>query len=1072
MDVQKTLLEFESELRQLGLDASPTESDTLFHPARRALNALLRAVLVDSSTRGHSLVDLVEACTKDRKASRTAAMITIRAMNRMGIFPPSDSANQLDRKAVALARTGAPELCEAYKVSNEMQSFESADRLRTIHNDICTRLNQLTSIPPTLDSISSSRQSVMKLLNGKATATYLQPFGHTTVVASIEAVFRDTKNLLDTADHTFLSKLKALRKLVEDQTAWAKANRTFYTDGYYVPFLQATIKALDDADKNSASRFRSDIRSVQNTDSFNLEKRYPLRDTSRLHKISIPLTNSGPGIATNVRATFTSTELAFSSSTVPLGDVPPGPFALAAEVVVGKPSASVTLEVFVEWQSIASTEDQSKTFSVRIQSQSSNVDWSELEKQVPYSTTPAEGTDFVGRKEKVRTLTSRLTKDKMESSYITGQKRVGKSSLALAVRDSILGNMSPACLLFEFGEIADVQPVNIMRNLGLRIAEFLGSHIPSYEVEKTSFSGSLAPLSRICDALLTASPTQKFVVIIDEFDEIPPELYKSGPLAETFFSNLRTLAAKKNLAFMLVGGENMPFIVGAQGDQLNKFTREGLSYFNRSDDWTDYVELVTAPVRGSLTWGDSAVNEVFTLTNGHPYYTKLLCDKAYTTALTERDTDITVTEVRRAYSDLVSALDTNAFAHLWKDGISKSRDDSEAISLQRCRVLVALGRVVRARNPLTKQSIIEAKHSSTLTEHQIVPVLNDFCRRLVLIEDNGSYSFVLPLFRDWLAQSGVNLLIADTLGDELSIGLQRSEDNAFVKEGEIASLCDTWPLYRGKRIGVSEVRQWLAQTKTFREQRLLFKILKNVRFFSELELREKLRVAYEMTATALPSFARRSLNDRRRDLLVTYVDGAAKSGHYYAARFAEENALFDTAVTEMSNFAEHLNEHEQSTGTTVNGIVIIDDIVGTGTTLSHNLRLFVDRHRPVLQIRNMVIVVIVMCATPEGAEYLRTSLMTIEGIRIEFRVCEPLAPRHFAFRPGNGIWDSSDEKAEARTVCQDIGMRIASAAPLGYQEQGLLVVFPDTCPNNSLPILHASSSRGERWTPLFERFVT
>ena len=66
---------------------------------------------------------------------------------------------------------------------------------------------------------------------------------------------------------------------------------------------------------------------------------------------------------------------------------------------------------------------------------------------------------------------------------------------------------------------------------------------------------------------------RKYVIIIDEFDEIRPELYMQGNLAETFFANLRALSTCENICLVLVGGENMPFIMEWQGQKLNKFVR-------------------------------------------------------------------------------------------------------------------------------------------------------------------------------------------------------------------------------------------------------------------------------------------------------------------------------------------------------------------------------------------------------------------------------------------------------------------------------------------------------------------
>ncbi|CZT26404.1 hypothetical protein PCPL58_p5051 (plasmid) [Pseudomonas cerasi] len=41
---------------------------------------------------------------------------------------------------------------------------------------------------------------------------------------------------------------------------------------------------------------------------------------------------------------------------------------------------------------------------------------------------------------------------------------------------------------------------------------------------------------------------------------------------------------------------------------------------------------------------------------------------------------------------------------------------------------------------------------------------------------------------------------------------------------------------------------------------------------------------------------------------------------------------------------------------------------------------------------------------------------------------------------------------------------------LGFKNQGLLLVLPETCPNNSLPILY--KAKVGVWTPLFPRPTT
>ena len=189
----------------------------------------------------------------------------------------------------------------------------------------------------------------------------------------------------------------------------------------------------------------------------------------------------------------------------------------------------------------------------------------------------------------------------------------------------------------------------------------------------------------------------------------------------------------------------MPFIIGAQGDQLNKFVREPLDYFSRSSEWADYIELVTRPVRGVLNWDEAAINELYNVTNGHPYYTKLLCARIFLVAVRERDTEIISSDVRHAVHDLVPELDTNAFAHFWKDRIEGEREQSEVLELKRLRVLVALGRAMRSGQH-SVESI--AQHISPgMQRSDVRPIVDDFCRRDVMKERDGSLEMTLPIHK-------------------------------------------------------------------------------------------------------------------------------------------------------------------------------------------------------------------------------------------------------------------------------------------------------------------------------------
>jgi hypothetical protein len=271
------------------------------------------------------------------------------------------------------------------------------------------------------------------------------------------------------------------------------------------------------------------------------------------------------------------------------------------------------------------------------------------------------------------------------------------------------------------------------------------------------YHGSLADLFKLSASAFRAAPNRKFVVILDEFDEIHQELYLQGNLADTFFGNLRALSRCKNICLLLVGGENMPFIMERQGQKLNDFSRVNLSYFSRDSEWNDFRLLVRRPVRDILVWHDDAVAEVFNFTDGNPYFAKIVCAGVFQSAVSERDADVTTNEVRHATEAEVSVLGANAFAHLWQDGVPKPTSEREPDILRRMRVLVALARCLRQGRPPTAANIIDHRTSTSLSEAETTAVLNDFVRREVLRAEDREYRFGLPSFNcGWLMLERTN----------------------------------------------------------------------------------------------------------------------------------------------------------------------------------------------------------------------------------------------------------------------------------------------------------------------------
>src|SRR5262249_9000548 len=158
--------------------------------------------------------------------------------------------------------------------------------------------------------------------------------------------------------------------------------------------------------------------------------------------------------------------------TILLGNIQPGDFSVTFDALVIAPCSRFEVFFSAEWGEIGSPSRKTEIFEFDVLSQATGIDWQSLEYRTPYSREVAEGADFIGRAEKVRLLAAKLLRQPMESFYITGQKRVGKTSLALAAAEFAKGHSPNKSLDFRYvlwGSIVHAEPIVSMEQLGQNV---------------------------------------------------------------------------------------------------------------------------------------------------------------------------------------------------------------------------------------------------------------------------------------------------------------------------------------------------------------------------------------------------------------------------------------------------------------------------------------------------------------------------------------------------------------------------------------------------------------------------
>lgn len=1023
-----------------------------------------------------SLGDVVAALAASPQGRGDEAAVLLRALSVPGVVR-ANQANNLARSIVELVAVALPSVAEFAHVSLRRQTYESFAALEKVHAEIVARLEPLRVAYTSAETLLAARATIMGSLRHPLVRSYLRPWRVAEVAEAVDAMIARVDRIRR-MESTLADDVDGCHAEIRSRREQAARHPTFLATEHLGLFMENVGRIVDALLAGARGRFRTALDLA--TSGPEQQKRQPLHEPGRRLRIDVPMRASGPGDALGVvvRVGSSSDHVLVDDGEIPMGDLRPGVFSFPVEAEVVDPCASLSIDLQVTWRELGDVQPREEIFEVRILAQRPDVDWARYVYSNPYAEAPAGRDRFIGRREQVQAVVARVLQDPMEPAYIDGQKRVGKTSLAqVAVAEAALqaGDRRLHRLYLLWGNLAAEDSRATLRSLGSEIEEFILNALPDREsYPRGDYAGTLAPLLKLSGMVAEREPDRRFVVIVDEFDDMSQDLYLQGTLAEVFFANIRAITATPNLCLLLVGSENMPYVMDRQGQKLNRFSRINLNYFSRGDEWADFEEIVRRPSEGVLHWHQDAINEIFAYSGGNPYFAKILCRGVMARAVRERDADVTAAEVRSVADEIIPRLEANQFAHLWQDGIHSPLEERETVALDRRRVLAAMARCLREGERLTLAGVAARRIGARPPEAELASVMNSFVARDVLVESGGEYEFRLPMFRMWLEGVGLSRLADDRLAEDLAVLGLRLDEEARVGSDEIVALTREWAPYRDDRIGEERVRAWLDQVSSPREQRLLFTLLKSVRVISLESNLRRLRTAGQIIRDEIGTPPRRNLAQRRHDVVVTYVDGEGKSGQRYASDFAEENKVSTKAILPPSRFSAAFAEFTSkiAKGAVPKAIVIIDDVVATGGSLSRNVARFVKANAALLEETRPLVLVHALFATEQGADRVRTSLEALDYDRIDFRAGEFLTEDDFAFAGDVGVFGTPAERDRARALAIDIGSRIyLDGDPLGFGGQGLLLVLPMTVPNNTLPILHSAAKVGNPWWPLFERPV-
>lgn len=235
---------------------------------------------------------------------------------------------------------------------------------------------------------------------------------------------------------------------------------------------------------------------------------------------------------------------------------------------------------------------------------------------------------------------------------IHGQRRVGKTSVLKQ-----LGNRLPQRYIPVFFDLQGRTHTTLDRFLWWLAREIVRVLKQDHDIElsipdKEDFSRDIEFFeNRFLPDLKPVLTDKTLLLTFDEFDNLEESEVKEE-LARPLVDYLRRLMGYANLNFI--------FSIGSSGRKLENMQAAYTEFFKSAlykkisflnEEQTRH--LITRPVEGLLRYDDKAVERIFSLASGHPYFTQLTCHELFARCQRTEQRHIAIEDVEAVLDDVI-----------------------------------------------------------------------------------------------------------------------------------------------------------------------------------------------------------------------------------------------------------------------------------------------------------------------------------------------------------------------------------------------------------------------------------
>jgi hypothetical protein len=772
--------------------------------------------------------------------------------------------------------------------------------------------------------------------------------------------------------------------------------------------------------------------------------------------------NDGNNLAREVWAQPSSEELEFSPAKQGADLPPAAEQELSFEATGDAPVQTATVALRLTWCDDLGQEFEATTQHLAEDQRPSL--WTAADAN-PYTLSSiSDPNRLIGRSAELASLDGVLRMS--DSTYITGLKRVGKSSLVRTLLATLRGQPGWAISTLDLGTMLGdlASPASIALGIIDGIDEALAE--TGVQAPAIDFSESAADYARQAGkwirSLERSTPELQslhVVVAIDDFDGIPME-FVDGESGRGLFLFLRSLVDKPWLSLVFIGSENLPTVIAGQGFQLNQVRRTPLDHFSSREDT---ARLLRSPAGDRLDWSEESIELVHQMANGNPYYETMIAQRLWDSLRNLDRTLVESTDVADAVAYVATNQDPFHFSHMWGDDSAGMAPKSRRAMLSAAILLSAARCAPTTRSSARIDEILSVAQgiAGDATSDELKATLQRLLARQILISRGSSDSVAVrvPLLAEWLRARGRRELEAEFEQFTRVGGAKRA-----ITASDYVELAQGLN-YAGSAISELRLEAWVQQFgEDARDRHLAFMLLRRL-------IKEGYFTHNRIYRTILPKLAEQ-IRDKVPELRTgrqNYLENAIIISH---------GVLGSSAPTSATSLRQILRVKKENC-TTIEGVrglmthikdpvlMLVDDFSGTGNQLSKSLNALCEELDQLDDWQDTTAIVAGAAIAAETSSWLNGSF---HGADVRTVVGYSVPDRLRAFADAADIFETEEDRARARDLTTVIGKSISREQPLGWAAQGLLVLLETNCPNNTLPIFWKDGRfQGRPWRALFQR---